>query len=228
LLALAWNRARAAFALPRASRFSLLALCAFALLNLAFGAWWAAGDIEFLVPVWLACCAAAGLAGGARAWLGTAGLALLVALVNLAVTFAPQRDWPDRYREVAALAQRGGLANGDMLIAEELNTVGYLGYFANLQVQFQPGAVSTLVFPQEELAAQRVHIETALREGRRVYTTERNTHDRLYHIAVLWAHGRRFDRGDGVDGALATLYAGLAVTPSGVPGVEQVTLSPLP
>src|SRR6185436_18936821 len=113
-----WNRARDACALPRASRFSVLILCGFALLNLVFGGWWAAGDIEFLLPVWLAFCVAAGIAGGARAWRGTAGLAVLVALVNLGVTFAPQRDWPDRYREVAALAQRGGLASGDLLITE--------------------------------------------------------------------------------------------------------------
>lgn len=225
MLVLAWHCFRCAIALPAAARARLRALGGFALLNLAFGAWWAAGDIEFLVPVWLALCAIVGTAAGGS-WRGVAAVAVLVALLNLVVTFAPQRDWPDRYVRVAALARAGQLASGDVLISEELNTIGYLDYFGGMRLQFQPGAVSTLIFPQANLATQRAYIEQALRQGRRVYTMERTMHDRLYSIAALWARGRQFEQGDGVDGALATLYSGLTVTPSGVEGVEQVTLAP--
>lgn len=225
VLALTWYCVRRAISQSRTLRSGLNVLGAFALLNLAFGAWWAAGDIEFLVPVWLALCAMAGVALGARQWGRIAIVAALVASVNLCATFAPQRKWPTRYTEVAALSQSGLLAPGDVLITEELNTIGYLAYFAGMQVQFQPGAVSTLIFPQEDLATQRTRIEQALRQGRRVYTMERITHERLYAIAALWARGRHFEHGDGVDGALATLYGGLVLRPSGVPGMEQVMLS---
>jgi hypothetical protein len=144
--------------------------------NLAFATWWESRNIEFLFPLWIGASMLAALAcaGFDRRVLVPA--VLLVAGVNLAVAFFPQHDWPARYRVAEALARHEQLAKVDVLVTEELNTVGYLHYFDHVDLHFQPGAVSAAMHASAPLAQVRASIDSALASGARVYTTELDEH----------------------------------------------------
>ncbi len=193
--------------------------------NLLFAFWWESRDIEFLLPLWLGGILLVGLSRAP--WQGLLPLALLLGGINLACAFAPQRDWPWRYRTALALADAVPLRAGDVLITDELNTVAWLDYFHHRPVRFLPGAVSAAMHADQSVAAARGNLEQALAAGARVYTTELDEHGRLYRIS-RWFGLLGRERYDGaIERDLGEFYAGLRLRPGPVPGVREV-LPPLP
>jgi hypothetical protein len=189
--------------------------------NLAFAGWWESRNIEFLFPLWLGAMMLAALAADVLDRRLLMAAALLVAGVNLAVAFWPQHELPKRYRVASELARHERLA-GDVLITEELNTIGYLHYFERVDVRFQPGAVSAAMHASLPLAQARKSIDAALASGARVFTTEIDERGRLRDLATWFAPlGRRgFD--GAVDRDIDILYRGLDVSSAPVPGVRRV------
>ena len=191
--------------------------------NLAFATWWESRNIEFLFPVWVGGAALAALATAALERRLLAVTVLLVGGVNLAAAFWPQHDWPQRYRVAEALARHERLARDDVLITEELNTIGYLHYFARTDVRFQPGAVSAAMQASLPVAQARAEIDAALAAGARVYTTEIDEQGRLREIARWFAPLGRSGFDGAVDHDIAALYRGLDLSAQPVPGARRVT-----
>jgi hypothetical protein len=203
-------------------------IAAWSLANLVFAAWWESRNIEFLFPLWIGLLALAALAATALDRRLLAAAVLLVGGINLTVAFVPESESPARYRVAEALAQHERLTAGDVLITEELNTIGYLHYFDRVDVRFQPGAVSAAMHASAPVAQIRAAIDSALAGGVRVYTTELDEHGRLRELARWFAPLGR----DGFDGAverdIALLYRGLDTSTRPVPGVRQVFPAPTP
>jgi hypothetical protein len=196
--------------------------------NLAFATWWESRNIEFLFPVWVGALALTALAVPALDRRTLVAAVLLVGGVNLAVAFAPQRDWPARYRVADALARHERLAATDVLITEELNTVGYLHYFDRVDVRFQPGAVSAAMHASAPVAQVRAAIDSALAAGTRVYTTELDEGGRLREIARWFAPLGRSGFDGAVERDIVLLYRGLDTSTQPVPGARQIRSGPTP
>jgi len=224
LLSLAWLVVQSGVRLRRAAdpvRSDARIVAFWCVANLAFAAWWESRNIEFLFPLWLGAMMLSALAAGMLDRRLLIAAVVLVAGVNLAVAFWPQRELPERYRVASELARHERLA-GDVLITEELNTIGYLHYFERIDVRFQPGAVSAAMHAALPMAEARKSIDAALASGARVFTTEIDERGRLRDLATRFAPlGRR-----GFDGAVEqdidTLYRGLDVSSVPVPGVRRV------
>jgi hypothetical protein len=202
-----------------------LALGVFTLGNLGFAFWWESRNIEFLLPVGFGALMLAGCSGRSiRERPLAIGIALLLA-INAGTAFWPQRELPARYRTIAALHAKEHLSGDDRVIAEELNTARWLGYFHRARVEFLPGAVSAAMHGDLALATARDALRDALTAGHRVYTMERDEHGRLRSLAERFALlGRRGYEGN-VDAELESLYLGLRLAPvEGVPGVQRVHL----
>ncbi len=203
-------------------RRDAVVVAAWCLANLVFAAWWESRNIEFLFPVWLGLLALAAFAVPALDRRALIGAVLLVGGVNLAVAFVPESEWPARYRVAETLAQHERLTAADVLITEELNTIGYLHYFDRVEVRFQPGAVSAAMHASAPVAQVRAAIDSALASGARVYTTELDEHGRLRELARWFVPLGR----DGFDGAverdIALLYRGLDTSAQPVAGVRRV------
>jgi len=196
--------------------------------NLAFATWWESRNIEFLFPIWVG---GAALAALVAPRIDSRLLVLAVTLiggVNLAAAFWPQRDWPQRYRVAAALARQERLARTDVLITEELNTIGYLHYFAAVDVRFQPGAVSAAMHASVPVSQARAAIDSALAAGARVYTTELDERGRLREIARWFAPLGRSGFDGAVDRDIAALYRGLDLSAQPVSGVHRIAPATVP
>lgn len=207
---------------PVTSRRDAVILIAWMAANLLFATWWESRNIEFLFPAWVGFCAVLALAAPA---VDRRLLALSVALVggvNLAVAFWPQHDWPERYRIVEPLARSERLTPADVLITEELNTIGYLHYFDGVDVRFLPGAVSAAMQASEPVAQARRAVDAALAAGARVYTTEFDEHGRLREISRWFAPLGRSDFDGAIDRDIELFYRGLDVAAQPVPGVRRV------
>jgi hypothetical protein len=203
-------------------------LAGWCLANLLFATWWESRNIEFLFPVWVGVMMLAAYAAPALDR-GVLILAvLLVGGVNLAVAFAPQHDWPARYRVAEALARHEQLTAADVLITEELNTVGYLHYFDRVDVRFQPGAVSAAMHSSAPVSQVRAAIDSALKSGARVYTTELDEHGRLHEIARWFAPLGRSDFDGAVGRDIQILYQGLDTSAQPVPGARRVRMLSAP
>jgi hypothetical protein len=209
-------------------RHDAIVVLAWCVANLAFATWWESRNIEFLFPVWLGASVLAALAAGAVDRRLLAASVLLVGGVNLAAAFWPEHDWPQRYRVAEALARHEKLGSSDLLITEELNTIGYLHYFDRVDVGFQPGAVSGAMHASTPVARARAAIDSALASGTRVYTTEIDEHGRLRQIARWFAPLGRNGFDGSVDRDIADLYAGLDTSQMVVPGARRVLPSPAP
>jgi len=157
-----------------------------------------------------------------------AAAVLLVGGVNLVVAFVPESQWPARYRVAETLARHERLTAADVLVTEELNTIGYLHYFDRVDVRFQPGAVSAAMHASAPVSQVRAALDSALAGGARVYTTELDEHGRLRELARWFAPLGR----DGFDGAvesdIVALYQGLDTATQPVPGVRLVRPAPTP
>lgn len=227
--ALAWRLARAARVLwrERASTREALPIALWLALNALFALWWESRDIEFLLPVWLAALVLLGLAR--LPWRGVAIAAALLGAVNLATAFAPQRDWPLRYRTALALVQRVPPGANDALITDELNTVGWLQYFHGVDVRFLPGAVSAAMHADQPVAQARAALDAVLAAGGRVHTTELDERGRLFAIARWFGVVGRRDF-HGVERELGEFYRGLRLRPGPVPGTREVlpAMTPTP
>jgi hypothetical protein len=203
-------------------------IAAWSLANLVFATWWESRNIEFLFPLWIGLLALAALAAPALDRRVLAAAVLLVGGINLTVAFAPESASPARYRVAEALAQHERLTAHDVLITEELNTIGYLHYFDRVDVRFQPGAVSGAMHASAPVAKVRAAIDAALASDARVYTTELDEHGRLRELARWFAPLGR----DGFDGAverdITLLYRGFDTSLQPVPGVRQVRPAPTP
>ena len=198
------------------------------LANLVFATWWESRNIEFLFPVWIGLLALAALAAPALDRRVLAAAVLLVGGVNLVVAFVPESQWPARYRVAETLARHERLSAADVLVTEELNTIGYLHYFDRVDVRFQPGAVSAAMHASAPVSQVRAALDSALAGGARVYTTELDEHGRLRELARWFAPLGR----DGFDGAverdIVALYQGLDTSTQPVPGVRLVRPAPTP
>ena len=204
------------------ARSDALIVLAWGAANLVFAAWWEARNIEFLLPVWIAFCVALALAAPALNGRALALAVLLIGGVNLTVAFAPERDWPPRYRVAAALAQHEQLRAGDVLVTEELNTVDYLHYFEHVDVRFLPGAVSAAMHTSQSVAQARAELDRALATGARVYTTEPDEQGRLHRLAAVFGVLGRADFDGGIERDIAQFYRGLDISEQPVPGVRRV------
>ena len=204
------------------SRGDSAILAAWCLANLAFATWWESRNIEFLFPLWLGALMLAAFAAPALDRRLLALTVVLVGGVNLAMAFAPQRDWPARYRVADELARHEQLRASDVLITEELNTIGYLHYFDHVDVRFQPGAVSALMHAATAPAQVRTAINGELASGARVYTTELDEHGRLHEIARRFALLGRSGFEGAVDSDIDEVYRGLDTSQQPVPGVRRV------
>ena len=220
---LAW-RARAAWQRAAPFRIDAAIVAGWLVANLGFAYWWESRDIEFLLPVWLAGVVVVGLSRcGWRLPLVTA---LVLGGVNLGMAFAPQREWPQRYRVAADLARTAGLRENDVLIADELNTIGYLAYFQGVKVRFLPGAISAAMHAAQPVPQARAAVDQALAGGARVYTTELDEHGRLYRIAEWLAPIGRPGYEGGIGNDVEDFYRGLRVLPGPVPGTREVRKQP--
>ena len=207
---------------PMPTRRDVVILIAWIAANLLFATWWESRNIEFLFPAWVGLCALLALAAPA---VDRRLLALTIALVggvNLAVAFWPQHDWPVRYRLVEPLAHSERLTSADVLITEELNTIGYLHYFDGVDVRFLPGAVSAAMQAAEPVAQARRAVDAALAAGARVYTTEFDERGRLREISRWFAPLGRSDFDGAIDRDIELFYRGLDVAAQPVPGVRRV------
>lgn len=222
LLLTALRTARALRAAAPSTRHDAAIVLAWSAANLAFAIWWESRNIEFLFPLWLGVWMLAALAAPALDRRVLAGALVLVAGVNAAVAFVPQRNWPARYLTVTALARHEGLGPGDLLITEELNTIDYLHYFEHTDVQFLPGAVSAAMHASAGIADVRKSIDAALARSQRVYTTELDEHGRLDAIARWFAPLGRNGFDGAIDRDLGELYRGLDTTQQPVPGARRV------
>jgi hypothetical protein len=203
-------------------------IAAWSLANLVFATWWESRNIEFLFPLWIGLLALAALAAPALDRRVLAAAVLLVGGINLTVAFAPESESPARYRVAEALAHHERLTTNDVLITEELNTIGYLHYFDRIDVRFQPGAVSGAMHASAPVEQVRAAIDAALGAGARVYTTELDEHGRLRELARWFAPLGR----NGFDGAverdITRLYRGFDTSLQPVPGVRQLRPAPTP
>jgi hypothetical protein len=207
---------------PAPLRRDAFILIAWSAANVLFATWWESRNIEFLFPAWVGLCALLALATPAVDRRLLALTVAMVAGVNLAVAFWPQHDWPVRYRLVQPLARTEHLAPGDVLITEELNTVGYLHYFDGVDVRFLPGAVSAAMQAAEPVAKARRAVDAALASGARIYTTEFDERGRLREIARWFAPLGRSDFDGAIDRDMEVFYHGLDVATQPVPGVRRV------
>jgi len=223
--ALLWLGACAALALRRvapAQRGDAVIVTAWCAANFVFATWWESRNIEFLFPVWVGAVILLAFAAPALDRRLLAITAVLLVAVNGACAFWPQRTFPLRYRVAHDLATHEHLGSGDVLVTEELNTVGYLHYFDRADVRFQPGAVSAAMHAAMPVAQVRAAIGAALESGARVYTTELDEHGRLRAIAQRFALlGRRGFDGS-VDDDIAALYRGFDVRSQPVAGARRV------
>ena len=203
-------------------------LAGWCLVNLVFATWWESRNIEFLFPVWIGVMLLAAYAAPALDRRVLILAVLMVGGVNLAVAFAPQHDWPARYRVAEALARHEQLTAADVLITEELNTIGYLHYFDRVDVRFQPGAVSAAMHASAPIAQVRAAIDSALASGARVYTTELDEHGRLREIARWFVPLGRNGFDGAVEGDIDVLYQGLDTSAQPVPGARRVRMLSTP
>jgi len=210
---------------PAPLRHDAVVLIAWSAANLLFATWWESRNIEFLFPAWVGVCALLALAAPAVDRRQLALAIMLIVGVNLAVAFWPQRDWPARYRLVEPLARTEHLTPRDVLITEELNTIGYLRYFHGVEVRFLPGAVSAAMQAAEPVAQARRAVDTTLASGARVYTTEFAEHGRLREMARWFAPLGRSGFDGAIDRDIETFYGGLDVATQPVPGVRRVQAS---
>lgn len=190
--------------------------------NVMFAMWWESRNIEFLFPLWLGVCVLLALAAPALDRRLLAVTVALIAGVNLTVAFWPQQDWPARYRLVEPLARMEHLTSADVLITEELNTIGYLRYFDRVDVRFLPGAVSAAMQAAEPVDQARRAVDSALASGARVYTTEFDEHGRLRQISRWFAPLGRGGFDGAIDRDIEAFYRGLDVAAQPVPGVRRV------
>lgn len=201
-----------------------VALCAFLLANALFAFWWESRNIEFLLPLAFAGVALAGLAVDRvdRVALGVAVLGVLS--INAGSAFWAQRETPTRYRDLLSLHLAEKLTSRDAVIVEELNTTRWLAYFHGVEPRFLSGAISAAMHGDLVLDDARRGLESALGEGGRVYTFERDEHGRLRALAERFAIlGRRGYAGE-VETDVERLYDGLTLEPvAGVAGVEKVS-----
>jgi len=222
LALVAWRSARFLRGARAAVRHDAAVVALWSAANLVFATWWESRNIEFLFPVWIGGIALAALAVTALDRRLLVATALLAGGVNFATAFWPQHDWPQRYRVAEALARHERLARADVLITEELNTIGYLHYFAQTDVRFQPGAVSAAMHASLPVARARSEIDAALAAGARVYTTELDERGRLREIARWFAPLGRSGFDGAVDRDIAALYRGLDLSVQPVPGARRV------
>jgi hypothetical protein len=205
-----------------AQRGDAVIVTAWCAANFVFATWWESRNIEFLFPVWVGAVILLAFAAPALDRRLLAITAVLLVAVNGACAFWPQRTFPLRYRVAHDLATHEHLGSGDVLVTEELNTVGYLHYFDRADVRFQPGAVSAAMHAAMPVAQVRAAIGAALESGARVYTTELDEHGRLRAIAQRFALlGRRGFDGS-VDDDIAALYRGFDVHSQPVAGARRV------
>ena len=201
---------------------------AWCLANLVFATWWESRNIEFLFPVWVGLLALAAFASPALDRRALAAAVLLVGGVNLIVAFVPESTWPLRYRVAEELARHERLTAADVLITEELNTIGYLHYFDRLDVRFQPGAISAAMHASAPVAQVRAAIDAALDAGTRVYTTELDERGRLRALARWFAPLGRDGFDGAVEGDVEVLYRGLDTSTQPVAGVRRVNKQHVP
>jgi hypothetical protein len=223
LVALLW-RARAAFRRAAPFRADACIITLWMSANLVFAFWWESRDIEFLLPVWLAGIVVLGSAQSG--WRLPIFTALVLGSVNLSMAFAPQREWPQRYRVALELAQKVSFRESDVLITDELNTIGYLNYFHGVKVRFLPGAISAAMHAAQPVPQARAGLDQALVGGARVFTTELDERGRLYRIAEWLAPIGRPGYEGGIDNDVREFYRGLHLLPGPVPGTRQVVKQP--
>ena len=203
-------------------RSDTLLVLTWCVLNLAFATWWESRNIEFLFPVWVGGCVLLALAAPGLDRRALVIAALLVGIVNFAVAFGPQRDFPARYLTVARLAAHEQLTPADVLITEELNSASYLRYFAQVEVTFFPGAISSAMQAAQPLAPARAALDQLVGSGARVYTTELDEHGRLRALARWFAPLGRNGFDGAIDRDIELFYRGLDISEQPVAGVRRV------